>query len=839
MVRYLNRAKMIYSKNFKFRQLKSNQMWKTFVVLLLAGLFFQSAAAAQNTAQTPENNTEQATPPPSVSFSDIITQSDQTTAALSQIASNATAGNSVNVIERDLPALTKEIDAKLQETGQSVESGSTLEKLRSFEADWRTLGKNPPQWKTDLTDEARALEASLVQIGELQKKWQAISNELANVETPPEVSTRIRNILITINDTRRHIEGQQARLVGLQGRVAEQQKKVDAALTSIKQARNALVGQLLVQDSPPIWSSQLWTDTQENWWNEISTSFAVQVRTLNDFIYRNTIRIAIHLLIFLVFTGILFFLRQRAHSSIEKDAKLKKAAIIFYFPISTALILAIIFSSRIYPQTPQLLATIFGAIILVPAIIILRKLVERPLYPVLYSLVVFYFLDLIRAVIDAQVSISRILFLVEMFGGFVFFLWLRRRRLKLNIKDPVRQSRVFQTFRFVTLIALPIFALAFLANVFGYVSLAQLLGNAVLRSSYVALILYAIVRIADGLVIFALRFRPLCNLKMVQKYRSLIQKRIRRFLRWLAVIAWVLITLQFLNLREPLFERIVEILTAKLNIGSISISLGDILLFGITVWLAFLLSRFVRFALEEDIYPRFPLERGLPYAISTLLNYTILLIGFFLAVSAAGFDLTKFTILAGAFGVGIGFGLQNIINNFVSGLILLFERPIKVGDTVKIGEAIGVVKNIGIRASIVHIWDNSDVIVPNSKLISDNVTNWSFSGQQRGIEMVFSIPPSPAVQPKKIIAIMEKAAEAHPLVSEDKMPQVLFNEISFDRLTFKLRVWTDYSDKTLKIRSDLVLNISEALNAENIPHEQLDSEAQEKTEKPEKTENEI
>lgn len=823
---------MFCSGNYKFSVFKSNQSAKIITVFVLFCLFFQSGAQAQNTQETVENSAAP-TPtaaPTSIPFSDIITQSDQATSTLTQLAASSAAVPSADAVERALPALTDEINAKSQETSQLIESRPTLEKLRSFETDWRALGKNLPQWKNDLTEGARRLETNLAQLGELQKKWQATAGELTNGDTPPEISAKVQNILSTIGEIRPQIEAQRARFVSLQTKVAEQQKRIDSTLGSIRQSRNALVGQLLVQDNPPIWSRELWTDAQTGAWREAIASFTAQVRILNDFVNRNTIRIVIHLLIFAVFAGILIFLRRRAHLSIEKDKKLQKAAVIFYLPISTALILAILFSSRIYPQTPQLLSTIFGAIVLLPTIIILRKLVERPLYPVLYSLVVFYFLDLLRTVIDSEASIARIIFLIEMLGGFIFFLWLRRKRLTVNLTDKIRGNRVFQTFRFVATIALPIFAIAFLADAFGYVSLAQLLGNAVLRSSYVALILYAIVRIADGLVIFALRFRPLCLLKMVEKYRSLIQKRVRKFLRWIAIIAWILITLEFLNLREPFFEKITAILTAKLNVGSISISLGDLLLFGITVWLAFLLSRFVRFALEEDVYPRVPLERGLPYAISTLLNYTILLIGFFLAVGAAGFDLTKFTILAGAFGVGIGFGLQNIINNFVSGLILLFERPIKVGDLVKIGDATGTIKNIGIRASIVHIWDNSDIIVPNSKLISDNVTNWTFSSQQRGIEMIFSIPPGATVQPKKIIEIMEKSAEKNPLVSETPMPQVLFNEISFDRLTFKLRVWTAYFDKVLKIRSDLVLNISEALNAENIPHEQLDSEEKKSSE---------
>jgi len=122
-----------------------------------------------------------------------------------------------------------------------------------------------------------------------------------------------------------------------------------------------------------------------------------------------------------------------------------------------------------------------------------------------------------------------------------------------------------------------------------------------------------------------------------------------------------------------------------LEVGSLAISLGNVLAFLITVWAAFLLSRFLHFMLEEDIYPRVRLARGVPYAISTMVNYVILLVGFLFAVAAMGIDMTNFTILAGAFGVGQGFGLQNIVNNFVSGLILLFERPVNVGDVIQVG----------------------------------------------------------------------------------------------------------------------------------------------------------
>ena len=215
----------------------------------------------------------------------------------------------------------------------------------------------------------------------------------------------------------------------------------------------------------------------------------------------------------------------------------------------------------------------------------------------------------------------------------------------------------------------------------------------------------------------------------------MIQAKIFRVLTWLGIIIWGILTLNLFSVRETLFNFVIEWLTADLVIGSIAISLSDVIIFAITVWLAFALSRLIRFVLEEDVYNRVNLGGGVPYAISTMLHYVILVIGFVMAIAALGFDLTKFTILAGAFGVGLGFGLQTIVNNFVSGLILLFERPVKVGDTVQLGEHQGDLNGIGLRASVLRKVDGSEVIVPNSKLISEEVINWTLSDQQRRIDI--------------------------------------------------------------------------------------------------------
>ena len=183
------------------------------------------------------------------------------------------------------------------------------------------------------------------------------------------------------------------------------------------------------------------------------------------------------------------------------------------------------------------------------------------------------------------------------------------------------------------------------------------------------------------------------------------------------------------------------------------------------------MSTFIRFVLREDVYPHTRLTRGMSYAISSLLNYVIVALGFLLALGALGLDLTKVTVLAGAFGVGIGFGLQSVVNNFVSGLILLFERPVHVGDIIEVGDISGEVSRIGIRASTLRTWQGAEIIVPNAQLVTDQVTNWTLSDRTRRIDLPVGVDYGSA--PDKVVEVLEAVARAHPQIMQTPRPRRL------------------------------------------------------------------
>jgi len=298
---------------------------------------------------------------------------------------------------------------------------------------------------------------------------------------------------------------------------------------------------------------------------------------------------------------------------------------------------------------------------------------------------------------------------------------------------------------------------------------------------------------------------------MVANHRDLLERRIYRVLVWLAVMGWFIRYLSYLGLLDPAWSLANSLLAIKLERGSISISIGDVLEFVLTVWLAYLLSRLLRFVLQEEIYPKIDLAPGLSYAASSLLHYIILALGFVAALGVLGVDFSKVSLVAGAFSVGIGFGLQSVVNNFVSGLILLFERPIQVGDTVEVGNLQGIVRRIGIRASVLHTLQGADIIVPNSQLVTDKVTNWTLSDKLRRVDLPVGV--NYGANPKKVVDLLVGVAQVHPQVLKHPPPEAIFLSYGDSSINFELRVWTDQSRPPTPIKSDLASAVYDAVIA--------------------------
>jgi small-conductance mechanosensitive channel len=402
------------------------------------------------------------------------------------------------------------------------------------------------------------------------------------------------------------------------------------------------------------------------------------------------------------------------------------------------------------------------------------------------------------------------LIMLESLAGIVVLRWLMIYGAQQRVSREGADSAWRTVRRFIAGALLLILAGGFLASAFGYWRLSRLMTPGVLVGGVFVLWGYTLVQLASAVIAYALRVWPLRRLQMVQHHRGLLEARIYRLLLWLIIGGLTARFLDYLGLLDPATSLANDLLTTRLERGSISTSVGDIAAFFLTMLGAYWLSSFIRFMLEEDIYPRTRIATGQSYAVSNLLNYSILAVGFLVALAVLGLDLNKMTVLLGAFGVGIGFGLQSVVNNFVSGLILLFERPIHVGDTVQVGNFQGRVRHIGIRASVVRTAQGAEIIVPNAQLITQDVTNWTLSDRVRRVDLPVAVIAGAA--PKKVIELIEAVARAHPQVLQDPAPRCLFMNYGDNAINFELRAWTDFANSG-QVHSDLTVAIYETVNA--------------------------
>jgi small-conductance mechanosensitive channel len=202
---------------------------------------------------------------------------------------------------------------------------------------------------------------------------------------------------------------------------------------------------------------------------------------------------------------------------------------------------------------------------------------------------------------------------------------------------------------------------------------------------------------------------------------------------WSFIFANILVDWGIYNLPSEASQ---GFLALGFTVGSKKITIGLILAAIAILYGSFLISWAVQTVFMEEVLRRRQVERGVRMSMARLVHYVLVLVGFMIALSALGFDLKNITILGGALGIGIGFGLQTVVSNFVCGLILLFERPLKVGDVIELGAKMGKVKKLGLRATVVQTFDQAEVVVPNTDLISNQVTNWTLADRR----MRFTIP---------------------------------------------------------------------------------------------------
>ncbi len=775
------------------------------------------AAVITNAATTnaPATNAPAATPPAKAfATGDVVAQAQAAMTWLQNLQNGLDPDQTLQEVNDDLPKLTAKIDGLTAQVPQSGVAPS-LSSLQTAQFNWQTLSDSLANEQKNLSTRVGELDDLLAELKQRNATWTATLAAAQSAKAPPEITTRIAQVQAGIASAMKAVGDHLSPLYVAQTAVGGQAARAQTQLESVNKSLDTARQQLLEQNRPTLWNPKAFAHPAAGVVGMEKASLAEQASQSAAFLKTQSGAVLIHAFIFVLLVFGFYWMRKAIGTRAKTEPALEDAAHVFDVPIANALLLTLLSSSWLYVGQPKLLWAAFGAAALVPTVIVTRRLIDRASYPILYATVVAYFVDQLRHVVTPAGIISRFLFIFELMAASIFL--LSALRLKhLSPTDPTGQTRLARLTRTYLHVAFFVLVCAGLINVLGYVQLSILMGEGMLESSYLAVILYAAIRIVDALAVSAISIQPLSRLGMVRRHRDLMHANVAVGIRWLFFATWFVSALQFFQQRALIWEQGKELLWKdSFSWFNITFTLGAILAFPITIWASFLISRFVRFVLEEEVYPHMALSRGIPYATSTMVHYSILLLGFFAAVAATGTQISQFAFLAGAFGVGLGFGLQNIMNNFVSGVILLFERPIKVGDVIQIDPAtMGTVESIGIRASIILLANGAEVIVPNGNLISNPVTNWTLSNCSRQIEIPVTVASK--VDSEHVISLLTSVALKHPDVLKNPAPRAYLVTFAGASLSFRLSVWIDSADEWMKVTSDLSLAINAELAKESI-----------------------
>ena len=452
------------------------------------------------------------------------------------------------------------------------------------------------------------------------------------------------------------------------------------------------------------------------------------------------------------------------------------------------------------PAPPALLRFVIIGCAVVAAVVLALSLLEhrRQILFLIVAAIVFLLTNFLQLI-----SFPQPLFRLYIAALAVVFVPLLYRQVGVSRKNCAPgQGGVYRTLlRGVIFVLL----LSFLGQVAGFMNFSSWLIQAVFETGMVVLFARMAVRLLSGGIELCNELLIRSERKFFQDYGAELSFRLKRLIRFFVYGFSIFYLLPVWRLFATLNEGWLFLSELSVEIGNFNLTVQMLASALLAFYLALQVSWVLQAVAETQVLRRRKADRGVQDAVKKLIHYGIVLIGFLFALSMLGLGLQNFVVLLGAFGVGIGFGLQDIVNNFLSGLILLFERPIKVGDGVLIDGEYGTVIRIGMRSTVVQNLDEAELIVPNSQMISQKVTNWTLSN--RRVRIVVPVGVAYGSDLEKVLAILTEAGQNHPEVLGYPKPTPYFAQFGASSLDFELRVWIANVDHRPRIINELLLYI--------------------------------
>ena len=382
-------------------------------------------------------------------------------------------------------------------------------------------------------------------------------------------------------------------------------------------------------------------------------------------------------------------------------------------------------------------------------------------------------------------------------GNIITLIILFQIPKKFTSDDP-SEVLFLRRLRILTIVML---TLGIISNILGRYSLAKILSVSGLVAFVHAVTLYFFIKVIMEIIYVLVESK-----KEVDSFTSFIdfkgiQSRIKGIFLFLAILIWTIIFLHNLSLSEYVYSVLEEFLTTERTLGATNFTFSSILLFVSLVYVSYIVANNIAYfaSIRDQQYSK---NRTKKLGSSVLLiRLAVFIIGFIIAATAAEIPLDNITLVLGALSVGIGFGLQTIINNLVSGIILAFERPIQIGDDIEVGTMSGQVKEVGIRASKILSYDGAEVVIPNGDLLSQSLINWTLSDRRRRIELTIGVAYDSDME--KVKTLIGEVLNRERILNVPP-PRILMQKFNDSSVDFRVLFWIESMDLMLDMRNEVM-----------------------------------
>jgi small-conductance mechanosensitive channel len=684
---------------------------------------------------------------------------------------------------------------------------------------WSGYKTRLEKWVAFVNKELSNTQDNIDKLGFDKKVWQLTYEKEKSNDNPTQLTKKIREIITEIKDTELKFAALRREMINREDKISEIIFKTDDILEEVSQLQQHQRDNLFVANKPVLWKTVF--DKSELFpvlprlkkaWHENAKTVVNFSKEVN-YLYLFLITAIVILLFFLIKRGF-----SRLGLSKEDPNFVVVQRIFFDHPYATVISLIITLFLLVYTTLPLILTGLLGMLLLVCAWVFLPGMIGKQgevivlMVLVLYAanlteIVVWYFGNYARFYITTESLLA--LFLTYKFGLHGF------KRIAKNAAPFLKEIWWLFLLLFV------LFSVALLANLFGYMNLAVLMLKIGVKIAGIVVIIFGAHAILRAMVFASIEIGRHTNVRVMKNRWDVLEKRLIQLVNILAVLFLLKFILQNVGMYRPTMDWLLEFLGHDWEIGTLNISIGGIFSLILILAISFGFANFFKIIIEDEFLVHTNLPKGVPAAISVTIRYFIIVLGLTMALSAAGIDLGSFGLLAGALGVGIGFGLQNIVNNFISGLILVYERPVNVGDTVEVENLIGVVHRVGVRSSNVRTFDGAEVVVPNGNLISNQLINWTLSDNQRRVEL--KVGAAYGSDPNLVLELLKKVALEHEDVLKDPEPRALFDGFGDSSLDFRLLFWVSF-EMGIGTKSDIAIGIYNIFAENNIqiPFPQID-----------------